>query len=79
LQRRVVTAARMAAAAVIPAMGGAPRVMAADGHRVLVADTQLRAATGAGDLHTAAADRMVAAEATAAIAKRNSGASLNAI
>jgi len=53
--------------------------MAADALRALAAVIQLRAATAAADLHTAAADRMVAEAATAAIAKQNSGASLNAI
>jgi hypothetical protein len=52
--------------------------MAADELLALAAVIQRRAAT-AVDLHTVAADRMVAEAATAAIAKRNSGASLNAM
>jgi len=68
----------MAAAVVIRATVDVPRVMAADALRALAADIQLPAATAA-DLHTVAADRMVAEAATAAIAKQNSGASLNAI
>lgn len=73
-------------AAVIRAMGDAPRVtavgvrqvMAADALRALAAVIQRRAATGA-DLHMAVVAGHTAAEATAAIAKRNSGASLKAI
>jgi hypothetical protein len=76
------TAARMAAAAAIPASVDERPVTAAGGHRALAAADRLPAVVGtprpvatvAGDRHTVvAADRM-AAEATAAIAKRNSGA-----
>ena len=72
MRHRVVTAARMAAAAAIRAMVDvlqatvvdALRATAAGALRALAAVIQRRAATAVGDLHTAAAGRMVAAEGT---------------